>query len=71
MKLAYGEIKFEKGDRLNIEDSIGKLTLTAKQGHNCGDCYFCNVCNVMNSRNVIARFCRETHFEEVKNESER
>lgn len=66
MKLSFGKLIFEKGDILNIEDEFGKETFVIKSGQNCNDCEFYTICNKKNPNNLIARFCKETHFENCK-----
>lgn len=62
MRLAYGRLQFEAGDTLHVEDAAGKVTLRAKDGHDCPQCGFYAICDAANEGNLMARFCTETHF---------
>ena len=66
MKLSFGNLTFEDGDVIHIEDRFGKDTCVAKQGLDCGKCVFGSICNARNPNNTFAKYCKETHFEEEK-----
>jgi len=71
MRISFGKLLFEEGDTLHIEDTAGVMdSLIAVKGHDCSRCEFCVVCDEKKDGNVIARFCKDTHFElsgQVKN----
>ncbi len=61
MKIFYGKLMFQDGDKLNIEDNFGKVRLIAKSGFECEKCEFYILCN-SNKNNVMRNYCMETHF---------
>ncbi len=66
MKLIQGKLMFEEGDVFNVEDTFGNEHYIVKKELNCSKCEFYSICDNNNSKNLIARFCIETHFEKVK-----
>lgn len=64
MKLSFGNLTFEEGDVIHIEDKFGNETCVAKKGHDCGKCEFCVICDRRKPNNTFAKYCQETHFEE-------
>lgn len=62
MKLTNGNMLFEKGDVLHIVDKLETETLYVKNGHYCKECVFGDICDKRKTNNVIAKYCKETHF---------
>ncbi len=65
MKLVVGNLIFEEGDTINVEASFGNEHYKVIKGHDCIKCEFYSICDRNNKNNLIARFCKETHFETV------
>ncbi len=63
MKLSFGNLMFETGDVLHIEDEFWKETYRVKNGYDCSLCNFYEICDKRNPNNTFAKFCKETHFE--------
>lgn len=65
MRVQFGNLLFEQGDVLHIEDEDIKTTFTVVNGHDCSRCGFYSICDNRNPKNIVAKFCKDVHFVEL------